>query len=478
VARAEALLATQFVRIVKENTEQVLVRAGDYSLPTHIDDCSIIYGLHGYPVPKQLQKVANNSTTGYNSTGYNFGDPINPTVIKDQYRVTEMNRSKGVNIPKKATVNLEGQNPSALDLKTFFQKYVTDAQPGEDRWTKVVGDPVGPTVSATDGEAEMDIQYIKGVAPGVEAEVWNYQAADFCQDLKSLTTAILNATDAEVPRVFSLSYGWQGKIKDIGCTDAKIKDIEQDFQKVALRGITLIVGSGDSGAGYNGELDRAMDGHLYTAWPGSSPWVTAVGATEFTKDGTGTEQAVTSFGSGGGFSRYPGSDTRVDAPWQENAVQAYLKHLDALPGGKLPSRQLLGGNTDGPFWTTTGRATPDVAVLGSPEFQIVANGEDSLGGGTSASAPTFAGLVSLLNAARAQHGAPPMGFMNPFVYQHPEAFTDIVLGDNSRCDWGAKPTFGFKATKGWDPVTGMGVPNFPKLMEAALAVAPQVDELA
>ena len=71
-----------------------------------------------------------------------------------------------------------------------------------------------------------------------------------------------------------------------------------------------------------------------------------------------------------------------------------------------------------------------------------------------------------------------MGFMNPFIYKHPEAFTDITMGDNSHCDWGAPSTYGFKATKGWDPVTGMGVPNFPNLLKAALASAPQVSSLA
>lgn len=46
--------------------------------------------------------------------------------------------------------------------------------------------------------------------------------------------------------------------------------------------------------------------------------------------------------------------------------------------------------------------------------------------GTSASAPTFAAMVSLLNEARLKQGKPAMGFINPFLYQHPAVFTDIV----------------------------------------------------
>ena len=46
-----------------------------------------------------------------------------------------------------------------------------------------------------------------------------------------------------------------------------------------------------------------------------------------------------------------------------------------------------------------GRATPDVAALGEG-FQVVVDGKPMPVGGTSASSPTFAGLVSLLNEVR------------------------------------------------------------------------------
>lgn len=39
---------------------------------------------------------------------------------------------------------------------------------------------------------------------------------------------------------------------------------------------------------------------------------------------------------------------------------------------------------------------------------------------------------------------------------------DVILGDNPGCN-----TNGFKAAKGWDPVTGLGTPNFAALKAAA-----------
>jgi subtilase family serine protease len=52
-------------------------------------------------------------------------------------------------------------------------------------------------------------------------------------------------------------------------------------------------------------------------------------------------------------------------------------------------------------------------------------------GGTSASTPMFAGVVSLLNEAREQKGMKRLGFLNPFLYQNAAAFTDVTVGTNA-----------------------------------------------
>ena len=59
-------------------------------------------------------------------------------------------------------------------------------------------------------------------------------------------------------------------------------------------------------------------------------------------------------------------------------------------------------------------------------------------------------------------GEAPLGFLNPWMYAYPSAFTDVTEGSNpyQKCA-------GFQAAKGWDPVTGLGTPLYPKLVEAA-----------
>ena len=52
----------------------------------------------------------------------------------------------------------------------------------------------------------------------------------------------------------------------------------------------------------------------------------------------------------------------------------------------------------------------------------------------------------------------------------PSAFDDIVDGDNRCTEDDCLCKEGFAATKGWDAVTGVGTPNFGRLLEAIDAI--------
>lgn len=193
---------------------------------------------------------------------------------------------------------------------------------------------------------------------------------------------------------------------------------------------------------------------LWPSWPASSPYVTSVGATRFVGQQVGqAEMATDQFGSGGGFSEM---FDQTNAQWQAAAVKHYVDNPPDdphyPPAGSFPP---------------TGRATPDVSALGEG-YQVVANGKVTAVGGTSASAPAFAGMVSLLNEARAQKSKAPLGFLNPFLYAHADAFRDVTLGTNAIGRGTGPIKYGFNATAGWDPATGLGTPIFDKLLDAAL----------
>jgi tripeptidyl-peptidase-1 len=94
---------------------------------------------------------------------------------------------------------------------------------------------------------------------------------------------------------------------------------------------------------------------------------------------------------------------------------------------------------------------------------IVWNGTVRTVGGTSASSPTFAAVIALVNDALIAAGRPSLGFLNPWLYGGAyKALTDITSGSSIGCN-----TTGFPAAVGWDAVTGYGSPRFDKLVEAA-----------
>ncbi|KAF7335276.1 Tripeptidyl-peptidase sed2 [Mycena sanguinolenta] len=169
-------------------------------------------------------------------------------------------------------------------------------------------------------------------------------------------------------------------------------------------------------------------------FPASCPFVTAVGGTILFP-----EQAVAF--SGGGFSNYFARPSYQDA-----AVQGFLN--------KLPKGTYSG------LFNPNGRAIPDVAAQ-SDFFRVFAAGQPIHVGGTSASSPTFTGFVTLLNDARLKKGLPSLGFLNPLFYSTAASgFNDITVGNNPGCG-----TEGFNATVGWDAVTGLGTPDFAKLVK-------------
>jgi len=55
--------------------------------------------------------------------------------------------------------------------------------------------------------------------------------------------------------------------------------------------------------------------------------------------------------------------------------------------------------------------------------------------------------------------------LNPSLYANPSMLNDITNGTNPGCD-----TVGFSAVSGWDPVTGLGTPNFPKMLKYYLSL--------
>ena len=106
----------------------------------------------------------------------------------------------------------------------------------------------------------------------------------------------------------------------------------------------------------------------------------------------------------------------------------------------------------------TKRLVPDVCAAADPNTGafLVLNGQPTQIGGTSWSAPVWAGLCALMNEARNKVGKPPLGFLNPLIYKliATPAFRDVTNGTNGA----------FHCSPGYDMVTGIGAPNVKELL--------------
>lgn len=185
-------------------------------------------------------------------------------------------------------------------------------------------------------------------------------------------------------------------------------------------------------------------------FPGTCPYITSVGGTALPPSsvpGETLEVASTSFGSGGGFSNiFPLPS------YQASAIASYYAaHDPGYNASRYNNTQLV-------------RGYPDIA-LNSENYATGVGGEWQAFSGTSASAPTFAAMIALVNAERAKVGKGSVGFVNPVLYSNPGVFQDVVEGSNPGCG-----TEGFKAVEGWDPVTGLGAPNWERLRDVFLAL--------
>lgn len=213
------------------------------------------------------------------------------------------------------------------------------------------------------------------------------------------------------------------------------------------------------------------------------------------------ETPTVRFPSGGGFSNiYP------RPPWQHRHVEGYFAQVrlpfDGYDGGRPREGLFLGdpsttttlttsdpdhhqnnssshpsnatadgGTTGGGRFNRLGRAYPDVAANGD-NFVVAHRGALARVGGTSAACPLFGSLLSLVNEERLAAGKRgPVGFVNPVLYAHPEVFRDVATGANRGCGAGpAKKPMAFPAAKGWDPVSGLGTPDYPRLLELFMSL--------
>lgn len=466
VGVANKMLDTEFAWYVSEEEKpRKLLRALEYSVP---DD--VAQHINLVQPTTRFAAIRTNHETEREIIGIQLASTANGTVNCD-VKITPQCLKTLYKIDYKADPNSGSKVAFASYLEEYarysdlalFEKNLLPEAVGQNfSVVQFNGGLNDQNSSADSGEANLDLQYMLGLSsplpvtefstggrgPWVadldqpdEADSANEPYLEFLQ-------GVLKLPQKDLPQVISTSYGEneQSVPKSYALSVCNL------FAQLGSRGVSVIFSSGDSGVG---SACLSNDGKNTTKfqpqYPAACPFVTSVGSTRYLNE-------TATYFSSGGFSDYWPRPSYQDA-----AVKAYLARL---------------GEANKPYFNARGRGFPDVSAQGFG-YYVYDKGTLKSYQGTSCSAPAFGGIVALLNDARLRARKPALGFLNPLLYANPAALNDVVLGGSKGCDGHARfngapngspvvPYASWNATLGWDPVSGLGTPNFPKLLKAAV----------
>ena len=304
-----------------------------------------------------------------------------------------------------------------------------------------------PGLSSGEPEVDMDIEMAMAMAPGLSKIVVFEGNPNFNSPISILDTmAASNSVKS-----LSCSWGWSS-------TDEAYTNTDAVFLEMAAQGQTFFNASGDSGAFTTGSssLNGVDNPTAYNA-PSSDPYITQVG---------GTVLSMTRFGA----------SWASEVVWNDG-VDSSGDHFDnsASSGGissyySIPAWQTNVVDLASRGGSASFRNIPDVAAcaINIYEFTGPNAAADDYGGGTSASAPLWAGYMALINQQLATNGEPSAGFINPALYaiaartNYASYYNDVTSGSNI---WVSSPSL-FYATNGFDLCTGLGTMKGTNLVKA------------
>ncbi|MEO8737555.1 MAG: protease pro-enzyme activation domain-containing protein [Edaphobacter sp.] len=351
--------------------------------------------------------------------------------------------------------------------------------------TKLYGTDPGPAKSATStpstndlAEAQLDVEWAGASAPS--ASIIYVYSTDV------INLSLTNAIDNNLAPIVSISYGECEPVAGISGLNA----FSQLFQQANVQGITIVGPAGDSGATDCDYQSASATQGLAVDFPGSSPFVTSAGGTMFNEgsatgptsywnagNGTNSGSAIsyipetvwnesnsTTLGAGGG-----GASAFFSKPaWQEGLTPAdYARDVPDISLDAASSH-------DGYLYCTQG-----LCVNGYRD----ASGNLNVVGGTSVAAPSFAGMLALVE----QKISSRIGNANPTLYglasstYYNNIFHDITNGNNSSaCNAGTPDcpgggSIGYTAGPGYDLATGWGTIDAYNLATKWSLVTPIVD---
>jgi len=281
-------------------------------------------------------------------------------------------------------------------------------------------------------EVELDIEVAGGIAPHARQLV--YEGPNTTQGVNDTYNRIVHDNKAQI---VSISWG----LCEASSGTAELQTLDNIFKQGASQGISFFAAAGDSGAYDCGDGNLAVDS------PAGDPYVTGVGGTNLQLNAgaygsesvwsnpNDTQRSPEGAGGGGGISK-----TFTQPSWQTGpgVSNQYSNGKREVPDVSADADPATGYSM---YCTVTNAGCP-------------ANGWLTVGG-TSASAPLWAGSMALINQYLKSQGKAAVGHANPTLYglfngqQQSPAFHDVNTGNN----------LFYPATTGYDMGSGIGTPD-------------------
>jgi len=293
-------------------------------------------------------------------------------------------------------------------------------------------------------ETTLDTEWSGAIAPYALIKV--IVAASGTSDGIDLASSY--AVSHNAAPIISLSYG----SCEASMGASELAFYNSLWQQAAAQGQSVVVSSGDSGAAGCASGSSSSGSGKGINGLCSSPYATCVGGTEFVE---GSNPAA--FWLPGNNSVYGSAISYIpETVWNESGSNGGSGLWAGGGGASItyakPAWQAgLGVPAD------SKRDVPDVAMAaaGHDGYLIIQNGGVYLIGGTSAAAPSFAGIIALLQ----ETNGTSQGLLNPNLYSlatkqragGAPIFHDITTGNNS-----VPGVTGFSAAVGYDLASGLG----------------------
>jgi kumamolisin len=306
--------------------------------------------------------------------------------------------------------------PNPADIAAFWTQNGLPVNPARVVIINVRGGALNPP----EGEETLDVAWSSGIAPGATIRVYATGSLAWVDLDRALDRIISDLPANPGMRQLSISLGLGDSFMSAG----EVATQHQKYLRLAAAGVNIFVSSGDAGSNPDSSGHNS-GGPRQAEYPSSDTFVVGVGGTSLHLTTAGAVASELAWpGSGGGTSRF------FKRPvWQK--------------GSSVPR--------------STNRLVPDVSLAADPNTGafLIMNGQAVQIGGTSWSAPVWAGICALINEVRSKKGKAALPFLNPLLYKQlgTACFRDIAGGSNGA----------FTSVAGYDRVTGLGVPQVAKL---------------